>query len=88
LPACCTISPRLPDWRDHLGNIETLWGYDFDDGSRLWIAHETFRPRDHPDQDWEQTGIIPDLEVIVNWDEYTTENDPAVLAALDYFDGQ
>ena len=70
------------------GNVETLWGYDFDDGSRLWIASETFRPHNHPEEDWEQTGIIPDLQIPVNWDEFTTENDPAVLAALDHFDGQ
>lgn len=70
------------------GNVETLWGYDFDDGSRLWIASETFRPINNPEEDWEQTGIIPDLEVPVNWDEYTIETDPAVLAALDFFDGK
>ena len=68
------------------GNIETLWGYDFDDGSRAWIAHETFRPLNHPDQDWEETGIIPDLALVSNWDEYTLETDPAVLAALEYLD--
>ncbi|HNT23566.1 MAG TPA: S41 family peptidase [Anaerolineales bacterium] len=68
------------------GNVETLWGYDFDDGSRLWIASETFRPINHPEQDWEQTGIIPNLEIPVIWDEYTVDTDPAVLAALDFFD--
>ncbi len=69
------------------GNVETLWGYDFDDGSRAWIAHEAFRPAVNPDADWELTGIIPDLEVAVAWDMFTVETDPAVLAALDYFDG-
>ena len=26
------------------GNVEILWGYDFDDGSQMWLASETFRP--------------------------------------------
>ncbi len=68
------------------GNIEILWGYTFDDGSRAWIAHDTFRPVNHPDHDWEQTGIIPDLTVPVTWEDYALENDPAVKAALEYFD--
>ncbi len=28
------------------GNVETLHGYSFDDGSRLWIAQERFVPED------------------------------------------
>lgn len=69
------------------GNLELLWGYDFEDGSRAWIAHETFQPRRHPEENWEQSGIVPDLIVPVNWDEVTLENDPAIQAALEYFDG-
>jgi carboxyl-terminal processing protease len=69
------------------GNIELLWGYDFEDGSRAWIAHEAFRPRKHPETDWEQTGIIPDIEVPSNWDEVTDDSDPAIRAALEYLDG-
>jgi carboxyl-terminal processing protease len=68
------------------GNIETLWGYDFEGGSRAWIAHDTFRPINNPDIDWEKTGIRPDQTIPVNWDEYTLEDDPAVQAALKYFD--
>jgi C-terminal peptidase prc len=68
------------------GNVETLWGYDFEDGSIAWIAHESFRPLNHPDQDWEQTGIIPDLSVDGNWFLYPIEQDPAILAALDHLD--
>ena len=68
------------------GNVETLWGYDFEDGSRAWIAHESFQPLNHPDQNWEETGIIPNLTILANWDEYTTQTDPRVKAALDYFD--
>ena len=67
------------------GNVEILWGYDLEDGSQLWLANETFRPLNHPDQDWEQTGIIPDLTVSGDFDEYVMADDPAVLAAVQYF---
>lgn len=68
------------------GNVETLWGYDFEDGSRLWLAHESFRPLNNPEANWEENGIVPDLELPVQWDQFTVENDPLVQAALDYFD--
>lgn len=70
------------------GNVETLWGYDFEDGSRAWIAHDTFHPVNHPDADWEKSGIIPDITVTAAWDEITFETDPVIQAALDYFDEQ
>jgi C-terminal peptidase prc len=66
------------------GNVEILWGYDFEDGSRLWLANETFRPYNHPEQNWEKTGIIPDLFVEGDFDQYTLQADPAVLAAIQY----
>jgi carboxyl-terminal processing protease len=68
------------------GNVETLWGYDFSDGSRAWIAHDSFRPLNNPDQDWEQTGIVPDAQLEAPWHEFTLQEDPIVKAALDYFD--
>jgi carboxyl-terminal processing protease len=67
------------------GNVEILWGFNLEDGSQLWLAKETFRPLNHPDQDWEKTGIIPDLYVSGEFDQYTLDNDPAVLAAIQYF---
>ncbi len=70
------------------GNVETLWGYDFVDGSRAWIAHESFRPYNHPEDDWEAIGILPHQIVLTNWYEFTIEQDPAVTAALSYFDGK
>jgi C-terminal peptidase prc len=69
------------------GNVETLWGYDFDDGSRAWLAHDSFRPYNNPEEDWEVTGIIPHEMVETNWDEVIPEVDPAVEAALEYLDG-
>ncbi len=68
------------------GNVELLRGYDFEDGSRAWIAYETFRPRLHPEQDWESTGIIPHRIVSSNWDEVTIQTDPVIQAALEYMD--
>ena len=63
------------------GNVEILWSYDFEDGSRVWLAHDTFRPLNSPGEDWEQTGILPDVTVIANWDEVTLETDPVVRSA-------
>ena len=68
------------------GNVEILYVYGFFDGSRAWIAHDTFQPRNNPEQNWELTGIIPDLTVLSNWDEVTNETDPVIQAALDHFD--
>ena len=68
------------------GVVETLWGYDFEDGSHAWIAHEAFRPLNHPDITWEKVGVTPDLILQSNLDEYQIQDDPLVLAGLDYFD--
>jgi hypothetical protein len=63
------------------GNIEILSGYSFDDGSELWIAEETFDPSvSHAN--WEQSGIVPDVEVHADWDTIIFETDPSVAAAL------
>lgn len=70
------------------GNVELLRGYDFEDGSRAWIAHEKFQPINHPQDNWEITGIIPDLTVISAWDQVTTETDPVILSSLEYFDSK
>lgn len=67
--------------RATLGNVEIMYGYDFEDGSRAWIAQESFRPPSGTD--WEETGILPDVEIPLDWDEFTVENDPQLDAALD-----
>ncbi|MEO8358272.1 MAG: S41 family peptidase [Chloroflexota bacterium] len=64
-----------------LGNVEVLHGYDFEDGSKIWIASETFHPA-NSDQNWEDTGIIPDIEAFSAWDSFTFENDPSIAAAV------
>jgi C-terminal peptidase prc len=67
--------------RTTYGNVETLWQVDLEDGSRAWIASETFRPPSGAD--WEESGIIPDVEIPVDWDEFTAENDEQLRAALE-----
>ena len=67
--------------RTTLGNIETLYGYDFEDGSRAWIAQEVFRPPSGTD--WEDTGIVPDVEILLDWGEFSIQDDPQLEAALD-----
>ncbi len=65
-----------------LGNVETLLGYSFEDGSRAWIAQERFDPL-NSDDNWELTGIVPDVEAYADWDTFTFETDPAVAAAVE-----
>jgi carboxyl-terminal processing protease len=64
-----------------LGNVETLHGYDFDDGSRVWVAEERFDPI-NSHANWEQQGIIPDVQAHADWDTFKFETDPAITAAL------
>ena len=65
-----------------LGNVEVLHGYDFEDGSVVWIASERF-DSDFSDDDWEAIGIIPDLEAHAEWDTFYFDTDPAISAALE-----
>ncbi|RIK31930.1 MAG: hypothetical protein DCC56_07050 [Anaerolineae bacterium] len=65
-----------------LGNVEVLHGYDFDDGSQLWIASETFYSATS-DTNFEETGIVPDLEAYAPWDTITFDTDPSIKAALE-----
>ena len=64
-----------------LGNVEVLYPYRFDDGSQVWIASETFFP-ENSDENWEDTGIVPDVQAFAEWDTFHFENDPSVLAAV------
>ena len=62
------------------GNIETLLSHEFADGSRLWLAEETFRLPDG--SNWEGVGVTPDVRIDKGWDEFTAENDPAIAEAV------
>ncbi|OGO62039.1 MAG: hypothetical protein A2029_08590 [Chloroflexi bacterium RBG_19FT_COMBO_47_9] len=66
------------------GNVEILWGYDLEDGSKIWLANETFRSLNHPDKSWERIGVIPDSFQSGEFDEFSFENDPVVNAAIGY----
>ncbi len=64
-----------------LGNVETLHGYNLEDGSRLWLAQEIFDPAGSH-ANWESTGIVPDVEAYADWDTFTFETDPSITAAV------
>lgn len=64
-----------------LGNVEVLLSHYFDDGSRVWLAEERFKPL-HTQADWEKQGIVPDLEAYADWDTFTFESDPGIAGAL------
>jgi carboxyl-terminal processing protease len=65
-----------------LGNVEQLRAYDFEDGSRAWIVSATFEPLGLAPGIWEETGIIPDVNVPTRWDLFTEATDPALAAAV------
>ena len=65
-----------------LGNVEVLHGYDFEDGSQVWIASATFISA-FSDANWEETGIVPDVQAFAEWDTFYFENDPSIAAAVD-----
>jgi carboxyl-terminal processing protease len=64
-----------------LGNVEVLHGYSFEDGSQVWLAAETFYSA-FSDANWEETGIIPDLQAFAEWDTFYFETDPSIAAAV------
>ena len=65
-----------------LGNVEVLHGFDFEDGSQLWLAAETFHSA-FSNTNWEETGIIPDVQAFAAWDSFYFETDPSVAAAVE-----
>ncbi|MCS6847926.1 MAG: S41 family peptidase [Anaerolineae bacterium] len=68
------------------GNIEILLSHDFEDGSRLWLAEETFRLLNGAI--WEGEGLTPNVLIPLGWDEYTAEDDPVLAAALRQFESR
>ena len=67
------------------GNVETLHPYDLADGSRLWLAEETFFPLSGTR--WEGAGVQPDRVVNDAWEDFTDMNDPYIAEALEVFQG-
>lgn len=70
------------------GVVETKYIYDFEDGSQAEISAEVFRPLNNPDKIWQNVGVTPDLEVANVWDQYPVEQEPAVIAGMNYIDSQ
>lgn len=64
------------------GNVETLHSFRFEDGSRLWLANETFVATAATYGPWEDTGIIPDVDLPTRWDLFDEAADPALAAAV------
>ncbi len=63
------------------GNTETIFGYDFADGSRLWLAQEGFRLP--TGENLEGRGVIPDAIVDVDWTMFSDADDPQIVKALE-----
>jgi len=63
------------------GNTETIFAYDFEDGSRLWIAQEGFRLSNG--DDLEGRGVAPDRALEVDWTRFSERRDPHIVAALE-----
>jgi carboxyl-terminal processing protease len=64
-----------------LGNVEALSSYRFEDGSIVWLATETFRSG-FSDANWEETGIVPDVQAFAEWNTFYFETDPSIAAAV------
>jgi carboxyl-terminal processing protease len=62
------------------GNVETVYPYDLEDGSRLWLAEESFIPPSGTR--WEGQGVKPDVFVKAQWEDVNERNDPHIEAAL------
>jgi carboxyl-terminal processing protease len=69
------------------GNVETLHSFHLNDGSVVWLATERFVPTQDPAADWGHSGIVPDIEVVSDWVDFTFASDPAIPAALESLTG-
>ena len=67
------------------GNTETVYPYDYDDDSRLWLAEEGFQLPDG--STLEGTGVIPEAEIDVDWTAYPESQDPHILKAIELIKG-
>ena len=65
-----------------LGNVEVLHGTNFKDGSQVWLASETFQSA-FSNTNWEDTGIIPDVQAFAAWDSFYFDTDPSIAAAIE-----
>jgi C-terminal peptidase prc len=61
------------------GDVEVLIPFDFEDGSRLYLAVQLF---DLPGRVVEGQGVIPDVPVLEDWTRYPFADDPQIAAAV------
>ncbi|MBN1261947.1 MAG: hypothetical protein JXB35_14810, partial [Anaerolineae bacterium] len=61
------------------GNVEGVYPHGFKDGSRLWLAEESFVRLDG--SSFEGAGLTPDIHVNGRWEEIPETADPYVEAA-------
>jgi carboxyl-terminal processing protease len=62
------------------GNIELVRSNDLRYGARLMIAEQTYRPA--VGANWEGVGLQPDIEVDLDWENMTDEDDAMLKAAI------
>jgi C-terminal peptidase prc len=62
------------------GNLENLTPHALSDGSRLWLAEQTYHLPDG--STLEGRGVTPDQVVDVEWWRYEIPSDPQIAAAL------
>lgn len=63
------------------GNTETIFQYNFDDGSRLWCAEEGYELPGGTNM--EGIGVQPDYVIDDDWTAYSEESDPHILKAIE-----
>lgn len=63
------------------GNTETIFAYDLDDASRLWVAQEGFKLPDG--SNLEGRGVLPDHPIDVDWTRFSELNDPHIVKAIE-----
>lgn len=68
------------------GNTETIYAYDFDDGSRLWVAQEGFKLPDG--SNLENRGVLPDRSIGVDWMRFSEARDPHMVEAIQMIEQQ
>lgn len=65
------------------GIVETLNWFQFEDGSRAWLAISTFAPRGMKNGVWEGKGIAPDVFLPTRWHLFTEATDPGISKAVE-----
>lgn len=63
------------------GNTETIFAYDLEDSSRLWVAQEGFKLPDG--SNLEGLGVIPDLAIGIDWTGFSELRDPHIVGAVE-----